>query len=181
MTRAGLFRNRAEWAAPAILVAVLSFLLPFALVGYKFARVGVLYLSGFAAALANMEIVARLIDNRKLAGGIFLLTGVIGLVLLLALPDEWSYVDGENRLARNADRIPLYTFARGLLFGFAIGSGSFLRRPPASPPPLTGEERRARVRGALVVGGAVLGVFGFLFVLYVLGRYVFSPVLRYLL
>lgn len=176
-----MFRNTAEWVAPAILVAILFFLVPFALVGYEFARVGVLYLSGFATALANMEIVARLIDNRKLAGVLFLLTGVVGLVLLLALPDEWSYVGVENRLTGDADRIPVYTFARGLLFGFAIGSGSFLRRPPAPLPSLTWEGRRARVRRVMVVGGAVLGVFGFLFALYVLGRYVISPVLRYLL
>ncbi len=74
-TRAGLFRSRAEGAAPAILVVIPLFLVPFAFVGYEFARIRVLYGSGFATALANTEIVGRLTENRKLAGVLFLLTG----------------------------------------------------------------------------------------------------------
>ncbi len=103
------------------------------------------------------------------------------MVLLLTLPEEWSYIDSEYRLVRDTGRTSLYTLARGLLFGFAIGCGSFLRHLPAPLSPVTREERRARVRGMLVFGGAVLGVFGFLFALYVLSRYVISSVLRYLL
>jgi len=74
-----LFHNKAKWAAPAILVEILFFLASFALVGYESARVAVLYLSGFGTALANMEIFAPLIDNRKLAGVLFLLMGGRGV------------------------------------------------------------------------------------------------------
>ncbi len=58
---------------------ILFFLASFALVGYESARVAVLYLSGFGTALANMEIFAPLIDNRKLAGVLFLLMGGCGV------------------------------------------------------------------------------------------------------
>ena len=185
-----------------ITVAALAVLSPSAIAGYEPARF--IFFTGFGivAAFGIMEPVTRLIGGWRQAGLLFLAVGVVGLVVLFALPYEWFYEREGLRLRLNAEYTPLLTVfgllagltgggTRLLLYKVLAGLGGRGWRLLLFGPVTLGETRErerelmdqwwALVRLLIFAGAAIIGVFAFFFVLYVLGVYVISPILRYLL
>jgi hypothetical protein len=167
----------------AVFVVGLVVLAPFTFAGYEFAdRIlfdGIGLLMGFSVA----ELIVRLMGRRRRVGGVFLsLVGaiwVVGLLLLFFLPQEgWR-----SRFFENGDRTPLLLLIGGFVGAFA-NAGVDLFWGPSTSEEARGQRPyylRQELKMLLVVVGALAAIFGFFFVLYVLGTYVLAPVLRYFL
>ncbi len=134
---------------------------------------------GFSVA----ELIVRSVGRRRRVGGVFLLLvgaiWVAGLLLLFFLSHEgWRSLFFEN-----GDRTPLFLLIGGFVGGFA-NAGVDLFWGPSTAEEAREQRRyylRQELKTLLVVVGALAAIFGFFFVLYVLGTYVVAPVLRYFL
>ncbi|MDP8953155.1 MAG: hypothetical protein M3N18_13145 [Actinomycetota bacterium] len=178
----GLLDTRTDWALFGVSVAILVALVPFAAIGHEFAESVAFVGLGATVATVVVDLVARLIGDRKRAGLLFVVVGVAGLILLFALPQKWEFMFIGSDVYSSTEHTPVL-FVPGVLGGFVGGAGALLRRPS------TREEARERgrewmrqeIKVLAMVGGALAGIFAFFFGIYVLVEYVIAPVLRFFL
>lgn len=184
-----LFLIRTDWIIAAVGVVILIALVPLALTEYELAKRAVFLGCGALVALDIVDSAARLIENRKRAGFLFLVIGVVGLILLVTLPREWSFEYARGRLYPDTGRASVL-LVYGLLAGLVAGASKLLWGPSTRGEALKQRREWLRERWELMragtqmmamVGAIALGVFAFLFAAYVAFWYVLAPLVRFFL